>query len=144
MKSDSPAPLFGWFLNYTEAAQSGRMYYYMEGFCQPLWWFHTYSIETPRSSHLSAWNRRSYGNGFLYKPPPFKSRNSTATVSLSCDLKKKTTKKTKNMPNTTDAYLIFFFFFLCNSRSVETTVPPSSLQLTGTRLGSFITLVSKC
>lgn len=49
------------------------------------------------------------------------------------------------MPNTT----ILCNFFLCNSHSVETTIPPSSLQLTGTRLGSlfyfiffFVTLVN--
>lgn len=78
----------------TEAAQSGRMYffYFLEGFCQfqpPLvliishiqYWKPSYLLLlSPLSSHFSAWNMHSYGNGFLYNP--VNCRNST--LSSSC------------------------------------------------------------
>lgn len=118
-----------------EAAQSGRMYFW-KVFRQPPLLFvmisHIQYWHPTPSCHLSAWNRHSYGSGFLYNP--VKCRNSSATVGLPCS-------SNNYMPNTTNAYVRFF---LCNSHSVETTVPPSSLQLTGTRLGSFITFVSRC
>lgn len=124
----------------TEAAQSGRMYFYFL--------FFIFGRILPASSCLSA---LMISHRVLIPPPPpftflrgigipMEMVSSTTlltaeTLSLSCDK-----KNNKNMPNTTSAYYVIFF--LCNSHSVETTIPPSSLQLTGTRLGSFVTLVN--
>lgn len=91
-RSDSPVPLFVWLVDwlkkysdYTEAAQSGRMYY-LEGFCQ---YRPPCCSSAPMISHVQYWIpfppftslrgiRHSYGNGFLYNL--VESRNSTATV----------------------------------------------------------------
>lgn len=51
------------------------------------------------------------------------------------------------MPNTSSARFYMQQPFSGNdspSFASFTTLPPSSLQVTGTRLGSFVTLVSRC
>lgn len=124
-RSDTPAPRFVRCTN-TQKRQklhSGRMYFFfLDGICQflplvyPLWCFHTFSIDSPSplippSFHSSVWNRHSCGNGFLCKLSAY-----------------------QNMPNTAAVIFFYYDFFYGTAIQWKTTVPPSSLQLTGTKL----------
>lgn len=129
--SDPPAPLFGrcvkklridrsctkWknvFLFFGKDSLPVLASSSSSSFFSLLWWFHTYSIETPPTSSFllllfivvslfSAWNRHSYGNGFLYKNPvKLQKQLSAHPVFL----------KQTDMPNTTNAYVFIFLFFM--------------------------------
>lgn len=88
--SDTPVPLFGQCQNFSkrqklhkvEECIFGRILPVSASYClSALMISHIQYWSPPPSLHFSAWNRHSYGNGFLCYS--VSCRNATATVSLS-------------------------------------------------------------
>lgn len=148
-RSDTPVPLFGPLKNTPKRQKLHKVeeciflfyfiIFFLEGFCQCqpplvylLWWFHTYSIEPPPLSFLFTFLR---GIGIPMEMVSSTTLSTAETLQLILRYEK------TNMPNTTNAYVIFLFFVFYATaiqRKRQSLLPHYSFNRYKV-IGSFVT-----